>query len=194
MICKKKEFTNVLYGLLCTWSEIRYVNKFELKDIPNEILWNKSNIVIDNKPLYFPSWIKEEFFQIKHVMNQGKSIYNFLFNNHFDVKNLLFLFKMSKLKKAFPKYWSQNLRLNKASSLNETMNIETTLDVIIVECTKAKSYYNLMLERKKEKFGFHFWQNILGLPETFVWKDVFQLKFNKIRDNKIKQYNVKLIQ
>ena len=43
------------------------------------------------------------------------------------------------------------------------------------------------------KTGFLFWQNILGLPETFVWKDVFQFKFNKIRDNYIKQYNFKLI-
>ena len=67
------------------------------------------------------------------------------------------------------------LRLNKASSLNEIMYIETNLAVINVEGTKAKSYYNLMLEKKKkEKVGFHFWKNILGLPKTFVWKDVFQ--------------------
>ena len=66
-------------------------------------------------------------------------------------RNLLFLFKMSKLEKTFPKYWSQTLRFNKPSSLNETMYIETTLDVINVECTNAKSYNNLMLEKKKRK-------------------------------------------
>ena len=180
--------------LLCTWSEMRYVNKFEVKDIPNEILWNNSNVVIDNKPLYFPSWIKEKGIgQIKHVINRGTWIDNSLFNTHCDIKNLLFLFKMSKLKKAFPTYWSQNVRLNKASSLNETTDIETTSDVINVECTTAKSYYSLMQEKKKEKNCFHFCQNISGLPETFVWKDVFQFKFNKIRDNNIKQYNFKLI-
>ena len=59
MICKKRNLPMFYMDLLCTWSEIRYLNKFEVKDIPNEILWNNSNIVIDNKPLYFPSWIKK---------------------------------------------------------------------------------------------------------------------------------------
>lgn len=58
---------------------------------------------------------------------------------------------MSKLKKSFPKYWLQNLRSHKASNLNEATYIETTLDGITDECTKMKSYYNLMLEKKTEK-------------------------------------------
>lgn len=38
-----------------------------------------------------------------------------------------FYSKCQNVKKEFPKYWLQNLRLNKASNLNETNYIETAL-------------------------------------------------------------------
>ena len=54
-------------------------------------------------------------------------------------------------------------------------------------------YSTLSLSVAQEPSRILFWSNILLLPDSINWKTVFQLKMCTIRDNRIKQFNFKLL-
>ena len=59
---------------------------------------------------------------------------------------------------------------------------------------KAKGYYDLFIKKNKLEPPFvTFWQAYFKLPNTFVWESVLKCKFLLINDNRIKQFNFKLL-
>ena len=59
---------------------------------------------------------------------------------------------------------------------------------------KVKDYYRLLIRKKsKEPIVIYFWNSFLDLSDDFVWKDVFSFKLKQIRNNKVKQFNFKMI-
>ena len=59
---------------------------------------------------------------------------------------------------------------------------------------KAKHFYILLNEFKKENPPVSlFWQEILQLPINFEWRHVLDFKLKKIKDNRVRQFNFKLL-
>ena len=59
---------------------------------------------------------------------------------------------------------------------------------------KVKHYHRLLIRKKsREPNIIYFWNSVLDLVNDFVWKDVFLFKLKQIRNNKIKQFNFKMI-
>ena len=196
-LCKKKNLPIFYTDLLCTWAELRYLNELSVKNVYNEILWNNSNIVMNKRPLDFQEWKEAGIFQVKHVIYKGKWRDISCYSDLFDVNNLLFSFKLAKLRKAFPKCWLEKLSIlnNQYDDAFDPEEIETSVgECINVTCTRARNYYSLFLEKKKVNFfTFKFWQRWLNLPESFSWKDILYFKFKRIKDNRIKQFNFRFL-
>ena len=196
-LCKKKNLPIFYTDLLCTWAELRYLNELSVKNVYNEILWNNSNIVMNKRPLDFQEWKEAGIFLVKHVIYKGKWRDISCYSDLFDVNNLLFSFKLAKLRKAFPKCWLEKLSIlnNQYDDAFDPEEIETSVgECINVTCTRARNYYLLFLEKKKANFfTFKFWQRWLNLPESFSWKDILYFKFKGIKDNRIKQFNFRFL-
>ena len=120
---------------------------------------------------------------------------------NFSERILLSSFKLLKLKSAFPKLWLYKLR-NKEECVNtcmsqaeESLMIElATGDSINVDGMKAKHYYQLFLETNKHEPSFiSYWRAYFELPNDFVWDTVFKYKFLNFNDNRLKQFNFKLL-
>lgn len=59
---------------------------------------------------------------------------------------------------------------------------------------EVKDYYCLLIRKKsREPTVIYFWNSFLDLDNDFVWKDVFPFKLKKIRNNKVKRFNFKMI-
>ena len=56
---------------------------------------------------------------------------------------------------------------------------------------KAKHYYNFLF--REDASSFILWQNYLELSIDFEWNKVIHFKFKEIKDNKIKEFNFKLL-
>ena len=195
-LCRKKKLPIFYTDLLCTWAELRYIDKLVVKNVYNEILWNNSNIVINKRPLHFHEWKEAGIMQVKHVIHKGKWKDASSYSDSFDINNLLFSFKLAKLRKAFPKCWLEKLSISndQYKDLFDPEEIEISVGKCInVTSTKARNYYLLLLEKKEVNFfTLKFWQGLLDLSESFVWKDILDFKLKKIKDNRIKQFNFKL--
>ena len=59
---------------------------------------------------------------------------------------------------------------------------------------KAKHFYILLNEFKKENPPVSlFWQEILQLPINFEWRHVLDFTLKKIKDNRVRRFNFKLL-
>ena len=74
------------------------------------------------------------------------------------------------------------------------IEIETG-DEVNVFVMKVRDYYRFFIRKKsREPFVVYFCISFLDLDNDFVyWKDVFSLKLKRIRNNKVKQFNFKMI-
>ena len=197
-ICKRKKLPEFYVDLFCTWSELKYVDLLYVNNIENEIIWYNSNVKFRNELLYFPSWINNGVLKVKQVIKDRvwKEIEQVC--NDFLGRILLSSFKFAKLKSAFPVVWLRKLR-NRQQCSNVLQPVDPNIklatgDVINAEGIKAKGFYDLFLKKNKREPSFpRFWQAYFKLPNTFVWEVVLKHKFNLINDNRIKQFNFKLL-
>ena len=197
-ICKRKKLPEFYIDLFCTWSELRYIDLRNVTNIENEIIWYNSNIKYINEVLYFPCWVNSNVLYVKQVITDGVWKETEKICNDFRGKKLLSSFKLVKLKNAFPVVWLQKLR-NREQCVNVLQPDESTIelvtgDVINAEGLKAKGYYDLFLKKNRIEPSFiRFWQAYFELPNNFVWNVVLRHKFNLVNDNRIKQFNFKLL-
>ena len=116
--------------------------------------------------------------------------------NDFENRKLLYNFELQKLKKAFPNTWlgkRSNIKQREIAIIPNRIEISNG-DLIDINIMNARHYYNYYLEQnKKEASFFMFWQNYLGLQIEFDWDKVLYFKLRQIKDNKIREFNFKLM-
>ena len=72
--------------------------------------------------------------------------------------------------------------------------METGVKVNVLLAMKMKDHYRLLIRKKsREPNVIYFWNSLLDLNYYFVWKDVFSFKLKQIRNNRVKQFNFKMI-
>ena len=148
-----------------------------------------------NEMLCFQSWVKENVITVKQIIEDGEWKDVTFINETFRDRQMLASFELSKLKKAFPRFWLDKLRNDiQTPVLLHTKEFDaielSTGDKISVQKTSAKHYYRLFLHKKKQEPScLYLWQGYLNLSCDFDWKNVLQYKFHQINDNRIKQFN-----
>ena len=192
---KQNKLPQFYLDLLNVWANIRYIDILKVTDIGNQIIWNNSNIKYDNKLLFFKRWSDLGIVSVKQVVTDGcwKEVNDIL--NDFESKNLLCHFELSKLKKAFPIIWLNKTKDRQYIGYSQEDLFEiSTGDLINIRSMKAKHYNNLYVEMKQtEPYYFNFWIDYFRLQGDFLWDKVMFFKFKYIKDNKIKQFNFKLL-
>ena len=199
-LCKKHELPPFYVDLLSTWAETHYVNFLQVKDVPNEIIWNNTNIMHMNETLYFKNWVENGILYAKQLIENGS------WKNHEQIheimrsSSLLISFQYGKIKKAFPKVWIEQIcdRLMIQRTHDSLHNLEmfqiNTGDSIRLVSVTTKQFYSLLLDAKKCELEVkYYWQNKLNIPEQFDWNVLLNFRFGKLFNNNIKQYSFKLL-
>ena len=197
-LCKMYKLPIFYANLLTYWCELRFVHFLNVRDIGNEILWYNSNIKHERNVLFFKKWNVNGICKVSDVFENGQWVScNTLFER-LGTSSLLDSFKLSKLKRAFPKVWVEQIRNTNfnpiATEVAEGMFEISKCDLIKLSLMKAKHFYILLNEFKKENPQVSlFWQEILQLPINFEWSHVLDFKLKKIKDNRVRQFNFKLL-
>ena len=121
------------------------VSWFEIKDsqdedcIGKQILWNKSNIKIQNKPLFKKDWYDRGIPYIEHIYDYRKNeFYQFKdFLELYDLPNQSFLFYTS-LISSIPRKWKAKL---KSESINFQM-----IDTLLTKLFKSKQTNKIFIQ------------------------------------------------
>ena len=198
-LCKKYNVPNFYTELLCAWSIVKYVDSCKVINILNEVMWNSSNIKFQNKMLMYTKWQTSGIIKINHIIDHnGQWKDPVVLNSHIGLQHNMFNFEFLKLKRAFPQQWLQFLRStdsHKESPLSDSTLIQvSTGDLVNVNKTNAKIFY-LFLTRRKQLMPpvIHYWNYVLKLGTEIDWKKIMLFKFGKMFENKVKQFNFKLL-
>lgn len=194
-LCKTANLPYFYFDLLCTWSELKYVNIEGTNNIMRTILWNNSNIKIRNRMLHFKVWERGGIKRVHHVLNDGRWKNSDETAQRYGLPKMLFAFKFAMLKKAFPLVW---LRKSQDVERDEIIDLQTieisTGDMIDLSKLNTKIIYSLIVQKNKKKpYILNAWQQRLHLHADFNWSSVLQFKFHVVRNNKIREFNFKLL-
>ena len=100
-LCINPKIPYFYVDLLCTWSILRYDYMPRVTDMGNEILWNNSNIMVNNRTLHFKSWERVGILKVKHLIDNGQWREVKEICRIYGLPELLFSFKFALLKRSF---------------------------------------------------------------------------------------------
>ena len=200
-LCKIHKIPPFYSGLLAAWAELHHRNMFNVTDVQNEIIWYNSNITNQRRLLYFKNWREKGVVKVSHLFENGswKEIEHI--NELLTTTSLLTLFQYARIKASFPKHWLDYLKRNDRKEQNQ-QNIDSnrliqikTGDFIDILKAKAKQFYLLFIEidRISHPSVLYHWQEALNLSPDFDWSILFKFKFGNLLNNRVKQYNFKLL-
>ena len=197
-LCVKFHVLPFYKDLLCPWAQMRHVDLFRVKNVNQEILWFNSNIKFQNEMLYFKKWSENGINTVSDIFFNGTWIDQNQVNATIQSNSLLVSFEYQKLKYAFPHFFLDKLsnqdnedEVNKQGG--DVVEVSTG-DIVNICSSKSKSFYNSLLKMKvSEPTILNKWQRELKLSHYFEWEPVFNFKLSHMKNNKIRQFNFKLI-
>ena len=200
-LCEKYNIPSFYKDLLFCWAEIRYVDMLRVENVSEEFLWLNSNIKFDKQLLHFKHWSEHGINIVSDVIINGVWVDQTQVNNRLQSNSLLVSFQYQKLKHAFPHLWLHKLRnqnmhadVNRVNRQHEHVFEIPKVSGIDVVGTKAKVYYHFLNEKKVSvSYMINVWQRRLDLLHTFDWDPVFDFKLSRLKLNKIRQFNFKVI-
>ena len=201
LLCKKHSIPPFYSALLVSWAELHYKNLFDISNVHNEIIWYNSNIKERHRLLHFKSWHEKGIVRINQLFENGSWKDVAQINDMLMTNSLLTGFQYLRIKAAFPNFGLDLLiKHREREEMQQNMHNAhlfqiKTGDFIDPSATNAKQFYSLVvdLHRISSPSVLFYWQDSLDLGEDFDWNTVFEFKFGKFLNNRIKEYNFKIL-
>ena len=170
----------------------------------NEIIWDNSEITINNNTLRNKKWAKKGILTRRDISIDNEI--NELLIRSFNVNDAHFMFDLAKVKKAIPSEWlklkSRNRNINPWHDTNQAIDmilnqpIQFSKDKVRtigkLNANEIKQLLNMrdvdQLEAKKE-----YWNKKIGLDKKDWQKFIYQTCLNKSTPRKINDFNLKII-
>ena len=186
-LCGQNPF---MQNVLIAWNKLQ--NNNIQKDIRKNIIWNNSEIKLNNKTLYYKDWHERGVLYLEHI-------FDFRTNAFYSFENIQFLYqiptadflKYIQLLKSIPK----NIKDKLASiDIRSQAHSNSLLDNVI-NSSKNKttnSLYKLYMNNRTSNFKHkEKWETILGYPLN--WKKIYTMPFVATIDTCIQAFQYKII-
>ena len=181
-------FTN---EAIMAWLHFQYHPPEGPNDILSQILWLNSNILIEGKPLFFPTLIKNGIIFVNDLIDPKGSLYDFnTFCKIFG--KLCTLFEYNQLCAAVPVRWKKGIHNTDRLLVCRPCIREYKW---LNKCKINKAVYTHVLHSRKltafpHKFC-NFWENQFDTP--IDWNKVFNLIYITTVDSKLRMLQIKII-
>ena len=183
--------------ILSYFTELKSQYKYEQGQ--EIILFNNKAILIGGKPFFIPEWFSKGIICIKDLLDENGKLLSFQeFQRKYDCRtNFLHFYQViNAIPKALViKARTQDKLLNENYLGNHNTKIQLAENIEIdLQKTKAKDFYWLLNERVNNLFptGPKTWSNIMNLKST-EWRQIFKLAKQICRENKLKEFDYKLL-
>ena len=176
--------------MIQAWSHLKeFIKKDDLYS-NTQILWYNKYIVYDNKPLFYRDWYASTIIFLKDICTEGKFVSLTKLKENFSSEKTKAkaLFDYSKLQRAIPRVWMNNL---KDTSTLDIPTIPLREKEKQLQFCSSKLFYDILLTDERIDDGPAYWANLVNNP--IDWKTVFQRNLKNIKENKLKQFNLKLL-
>ena len=155
----------------------------------NEILWNNSNIRIDEKTVFYKNWIQSGIKYVKDIFDR-QAYYTFRkLQDNYNLPNTDYLRYLS-LVNSIAKDWKSKLRRENSNILAETQILSQPKNTIqtnkfIYNCfMKSNQIREITLEIK--------WNETFS-GEDLQWKNIYTTIFKSINNIKLRNFQYKYL-
>ena len=187
--------------VIISFNKSKCVKKPEDHDqLLDNIIWgNRYFTILDKKSkkeitLFFKHWTSQNLIKIRHLLIiEGKVDQNYIYNK-LEIK-AGFLFEMHMLLTALKPYMAI-LGTNIPEQIIYTLPTHPQFDMTSntdISCKKSKFYYTLLVQKKRIQPDFTSWKQETNLENIPQIQEIMKTKVRDIRENKLKEFNYKLI-
>ena len=157
----------------------------------NEILWNNSNIRIDEKTVFYKNWFQSGIKYIKDIFDHEQQAYYTVkkLQDNYNLSNTDYLRYLS-LVNSIPKDWKSKLKHENSNIPAETkilshLKSTTQINKFIYNCfTKSNQIREITSEIK--------WNEIF-LGEDLQWKNIYTTNLKSTNDIKLPNFHYKYL-
>ena len=185
-----KHLTPFWKNIFSVWAHLQELTATP-KSIQSELLWLNPKILVNNKPLFKPNWLKKGIKYINDLIDvNGSFLYLDSFRNKFDIQSNFL--EYNGIITAIKSKWKNELNNIHKEQVKENKNIA----YLKSKNKPSKCFYPIFLAaiteepvRIKEK-----WSHELDLAmDAQRWKEVFNLPYNITHDTKLQSFQFKLL-
>ena len=191
-------YLRIIKSWINTKSE-KELDHLSYKQIRQQLIWGNKNIKLNGKCLIFKNWINSKILFLNDIIdNKGKFNQNMILDKLSCHAN--WFSEYSKLMKAIPKQWLQELTKEESLKTKVTIDSEYKFKdkkgkMVSLKNISSKDIYISLLNRYYEKpIGFQKWDNIFILENnTNKRQQMLNYIFYYIQDNKFKMLRWKFL-
>ena len=162
--------------IIQAWSQLKEFIKTDDLYSNTQILWYNKYIVYDKQPLFYRDWYASTIVFLKDICTEGKfvSLTKLKENFQSEKTKARALFDYSKLQRAIPKVWLNNL---KDASTLDIPKIPLREKEKQLKLRSSKIFYHILLTDERINDGPTYWANLINNPIN--WKNAFQRNLKK---------------
>jgi len=182
-MCQNNQFTK---DNLTSWNLFR--KNYEQNDIQKIIIWNNSDIKINNETLYYKNWHEKGFLYLEHI-------FDFRLGKFYSFDNMQYLYQITNclylkylqlvLVNSIPKAMQSKLKSVDISQPSEFKS----LTELILTTTKISKYLYTKLLRKNVHEPNHIqkWEDQFQ-DTMFIWNKIYNMPYKASIDTTIQSF------
>ena len=166
-------------------------------NLGDQIIWG-SNAFLETptngkKPttLYFKNWISSGIIYVKNLyFLNGKIDENYIYNKIQNKRNIYIEIQLvKKALRPYQQYFDQVFYTATISDIDSAK-----VQIVDTSLSPTKQFYNKIIAKFKQSASLSKWENILNTNiSPQIKTQIFERKINKIKENKIKEFNYKVL-
>ena len=173
--------------ILESWCKINFS---EETSILNQPIWNNSNILKQNKPLYYEHWLNKGVIYLQHLVQDKRFLTFTELKGKYNLERKEFL-NYHTLISAIPHDWKTKIKDEDFST--ETVNKPFLINKVLSLVKPNKLLYNTQIDKLGKNIKAHLKWETHFQEEQINWKEVHKIPFNCTIDAKIRSFQYKFV-
>ena len=205
----EKKIPTFYKEILYAWEMIRthttvqevQTHNFDSNDALNQIIvWHNKDVLFDNRSLFFKEWYSSGIVYLGDLVRRGgfQSIENIRSKIRFEKSKSTVLFDYARLRTAIPLVWIKKIKYDNIPCLTRDHRELSIPSICVanklknVDDLNSKSFYKLLPSRNLfTNTCCLYWENKLNIE--IDWTGVFKCNLVQIKENKLREFNLKLL-
>ena len=176
--------------ILKAWSQIKEkCNQYDLHS-DQQILWYNKYVTYNNNPLFYKEWYLSNIIYLKDICDNGTFISTTTLKDTIEQNNAKAnaIFDYFKLRISIPKVWINNLKRGNVLSIPVITICKKEREL---KTLSSKVFYQILTKNEIAHKCPPYWENIIEI--NMDWNQVFKRNLKDIKENRLKQFNFKML-
>ena len=175
------------------WYELHNTDPVQKNDILNEIIWMNRSILIENRPVFYKSWVKQGIVKLNDIVdNNGSLITVWDLNRSYGIN--IDIMMLNSLKSAIPKRWLKTIKGRKVFT-EKPMTLMLKNNHVEKNLTDIKTkdlYWEYIAKKSTLPTSRAKWEELYYYV-NFDWSQIYTLPYAVARETKLQSLQFQIL-